>query len=118
MERDRLVLALDRLLGTEEVEDCSLNGLQVEGPEEIELIAFAVDASLATMEEAVDLEPVPHCIGETGQLDAVRAHDANAAKLQSLREIEDRAAFHQSGEGALGGERGYVRRQRGCDPGG
>ena len=55
MERDRLVLALDRLLGTEEVEDCSLNGLQVEGPEEIELIAFAVDASLAAIEEAVDL---------------------------------------------------------------
>jgi len=55
MERDRLVLALDRLLGTEEVEDCSLNGLQVEGPEEIDLIAFAVDASLATIEKATAL---------------------------------------------------------------
>ena len=53
------------------------------------------------MEEAVDLEPVPHRIGEAGQLDAVRAHDANAAELQALREIEDRAAVHQGGEGAL-----------------
>src|SRR5579885_2482425 len=35
------------------------------------------------VEEAVDLEPLPHRIGETGQLDAVRAHDAKAAKALS-----------------------------------
>jgi hypothetical protein len=33
------------------------------------------------MEEAVGFQPVPHRIGETGQLDAVRAHNAHAAKV-------------------------------------
>ena len=50
-------------------------------------------------------------VGEAGQLDAVRAHDANAAKLQALREIEDGAAVHQGGEGVLCGERRCVRRR-------
>src|SRR5579885_1007369 len=70
------------------------------------------------VEEAVDLEPLPHRIGETGQLDAVRAHDANAAKLQALREIEDGAAFHQGGEGALCGERLRFGAERDCGPSG
>ena len=47
------------------------------------------------MEEAVGFQPVAHRVGEAGQLDAVRAHDANAAELQALGEIEDGAAVHQ-----------------------
>ena len=62
------------------------------------------------MEEAVGFQPIAHGVGEAGQLDAVGAHDANAAELQALREIEDGAAFHQGGEGALCGERWCVRR--------
>ena len=53
------------------------------------------------MEEAVGFQPIAHRVGEAGQLDAVGAHDANAAELQALGEIEDGAAVHQGGEGAL-----------------
>ena len=34
-----------------------------------------------------------------GQLDAVGAHDADAAKLQAFGEVEDGSAVHQRGEG-------------------
>ena len=39
------------------------------------------------MEEAVGFQPIAHGVGEAGQLDAVGAHDANAAELQALHEI-------------------------------
>ena len=38
------------------------------------------------MEEAVGTQPVAHGVGEAGQLDAVGAHDADAAKLEPFRE--------------------------------
>ena len=54
------------------------------------------------MEEAVGFQPVAHRVGEAGQLDAVGAHDANAAELEALGEIEDSPAVHQGGEGGSG----------------
>lgn len=46
--RDRLVTYLDHYLGVAEWEEKSLNGLQVEGVAEVERIALATDAALAT----------------------------------------------------------------------
>lgn len=46
--RDRLVSYLDDYLGIPEWEEKSLNGLQVEGRADIERIALATDAALAT----------------------------------------------------------------------
>lgn len=53
MKRDRLVEALDSYLEIDSVEDPSLNGLQVEGADDVESVALAVDAAAATIEEAV-----------------------------------------------------------------
>jgi hypothetical protein len=39
-------------------------------------------------------------LGEAGQLQPMGAHDAGAAKLETLGEVEDRAALHQRGEGS------------------
>ena len=36
------------------------------------------------MEEAVSAQAVPHGVGEPGQLDAVGAHDARAAQLETF----------------------------------
>ena len=55
MDRDELVRWLDRTLGTNEIPDPSLNGLQVEGTADVNKIAVAVDASLATFEQAAEI---------------------------------------------------------------
>ena len=47
-----LVEYLDGLLGVAEIKDTASNGLQVEGPEEVSKLAFAVDACRAAIEEA------------------------------------------------------------------
>ncbi len=51
-----LVHALQQLLTPEEFSDYCPNGLQVEGKGEVKKIAFAVSASLATLQEAVRLQ--------------------------------------------------------------
>ncbi|RME47332.1 MAG: Nif3-like dinuclear metal center hexameric protein [Chloroflexi bacterium] len=55
MKRDELTNYLDEYLKISEIEDRSKNGLQVEGPEEVQRVAFAVDCSLAGFDEAVRL---------------------------------------------------------------
>jgi len=47
-----LVSFLNHVLRVAEISDVSHNGLQVQGPEEIEKVGFAVDAAMATFEEA------------------------------------------------------------------
>ena len=53
MERSELVSYLDDYLRIAAIQDDSQNGLQVEGPQEVTRVAFAVDACLATFEQAV-----------------------------------------------------------------
>ncbi|WP_456423025.1 Nif3-like dinuclear metal center hexameric protein [Thermococcus sp.] len=53
MNRDDLVAFLDEYLQISAYPDKSSNGLQVEGKEEVERIAFAVDTTLRTIERAV-----------------------------------------------------------------
>jgi len=53
MNRDELVSFLDEYLNIPAFPDKSSNGLQVEGKEEVERIAFAVDTTLRTIERAV-----------------------------------------------------------------
>jgi dinuclear metal center YbgI/SA1388 family protein len=55
MHRDDLVRWLDDTLAIATFEDRSLNGLQVEGRESVTKVAVAVDATLATFEQAVDM---------------------------------------------------------------
>lgn len=55
MKRDDLIRWLDATLAIDAYEDPSLNGLQVEGTDEIAKVAVAVDASLATFEQAADV---------------------------------------------------------------
>ena len=57
------------------------------------------------VEEAVGAQAVAHGVGEAGQLDAVGAHDADAAKLEPFGEIEDGPAVHQRREGVVGRQR-------------
>lgn len=52
MKRDDLVAYLDEYLQIESITDISNNGLQVEGSDEVNRLAFAVDAGLATFEGA------------------------------------------------------------------
>lgn len=52
MKRDELVAWLDNYLETDQWPDASLNGLQVEGPNEVRKIAIAVDSSLTTFQQA------------------------------------------------------------------
>lgn len=52
MKRTDLVTYLDEYLQIRTIEDASNNGLQVEGADEVERVAFAVDASLASFEAA------------------------------------------------------------------
>jgi dinuclear metal center YbgI/SA1388 family protein len=54
MNRTELVRYLDELLQTTQIDDASQNGLQVEGPDSVDTIAFAVDASIATIQGAVE----------------------------------------------------------------
>ena len=56
MKRNELVQYLDSYLHTDEIRDVALNGLQVEGSDEVTGIAAAVDASLATFERAAELD--------------------------------------------------------------
>jgi dinuclear metal center YbgI/SA1388 family protein len=56
MERDTLIEYLDEYLNIAEIEDKSQNGLQVEGPDEVTLVAFAVDGCQASFERAVEEE--------------------------------------------------------------
>ena len=55
MRRDELVRWLDETLGTDEIPDPSLNGLQVEGAAEVHKLAVAVDASMTTFEQAAEI---------------------------------------------------------------
>lgn len=52
MQRTDLVKYLDSYLRVAEIEDVSLNGLQVEGRAQVERLAFAVDACQASIEAA------------------------------------------------------------------
>lgn len=54
MKRKELVTYLDDFLRIEEFEDVSQNGLQVEGPEDVTKVAFAVDGCQASFEQAVE----------------------------------------------------------------
>lgn len=51
--RDELVAYLDEYLGVKGMKDWSENGLQVEGGDAVRRLAFAVDASLAGIQDAV-----------------------------------------------------------------
>jgi dinuclear metal center YbgI/SA1388 family protein len=53
MKRDELITYLNDYLRVKEIEDSSQNGLQVEGPEEVTKVAFAVDGCQAAFERAV-----------------------------------------------------------------
>jgi len=53
MNRNELVAFLDEYLNVPAYPDKSSNGLQVEGKEKVERVAFAVDTSLKTIERAV-----------------------------------------------------------------
>lgn len=50
--RNELVSYLNDFLNVDKIEDSSYNGLQVEGKEEIQKIAFAVDAGIEVFEKA------------------------------------------------------------------
>lgn len=52
--RNDVVAALDEYLDIETWEDSSLNGLQIEGDDEVERVALAVDAAQATIDAAAD----------------------------------------------------------------
>ena len=54
MPRDRLVAWLDDYLKVRDLPDKSLNGLQVEGRDEVARVAVAVDGTLAAIEAAVE----------------------------------------------------------------
>ena len=55
MKRETLVNWLDDYLEINAFDDISLNGLQVEGADEVNKVAFAVDSSLTTFEQAADI---------------------------------------------------------------
>ncbi|MBC8448010.1 MAG: Nif3-like dinuclear metal center hexameric protein [Chloroflexi bacterium] len=53
MQRKALVQYLNSTLKIEEIEDISNNGLQVEGADEVQCVAFAVDGCQAAIEAAI-----------------------------------------------------------------
>jgi dinuclear metal center YbgI/SA1388 family protein len=53
MNRDVLVRYLDEYLGTRAMQDYGENGLQVEGSEDVDLLAFAVDTNRQTIDGAI-----------------------------------------------------------------
>lgn len=55
MKRDELMSYLDDLLAIHAYPDPSLNGLQVEGNDEVTKVAFAVDATMAAFEQAAEV---------------------------------------------------------------
>ncbi|MEI6308080.1 MAG: Nif3-like dinuclear metal center hexameric protein [bacterium] len=54
MKQKELITFLEDYLKVKEIADDSLNGLQVEGPEEIERIVTAVDAGISSFQAAVE----------------------------------------------------------------
>ncbi len=56
MKRDELVLYLDNYLRINEISDYGLQGLQVEGGDDISRIAFTVDAGLPCIDDAVQVD--------------------------------------------------------------
>ena len=54
LSRHDLVTWLDEYLNIKKISDVSVNGLQLEGKEQISRIAVAVDSTLATIEEALE----------------------------------------------------------------
>src|SRR3546814_9341447 len=70
------------------------------------------------MEKAVSAEALAHRVGEAGELDAVGAHDADAAELEALGEVEDGLAVDQGREGVIRCQSADSHRQRARDPGG
>lgn len=77
MHRDRLTTWLDDFLKIHDFPDLSLNGLQVEGRDEVQRLGVAVDAAQATFDDAVaagvDLLIVHHGLF-WGQPLALRGH--------------------------------------------
>lgn len=55
MKRDALAAWLDDYLRIGDYDDPSLNGLQVEGTDDVTKVAVAVDSSLSTFEQAADV---------------------------------------------------------------
>ncbi len=55
MQRSELVRWLDELLNVHAIPDASLNGLQVEGADEVRHVAVAVDASQTAIEQAASV---------------------------------------------------------------
>lgn len=53
MRRNALINHLDSYLNIGEIEDESQNGLQIQGPEQVKRVAFAVDGCQASFEQAV-----------------------------------------------------------------
>ena len=68
------------------------------------------------MEQPVGAQPVAHGVGEAGQLDAVRAHHAHAAKLKVLGKIEHGLAVEQCHKCGIGRERHGAGLDRSRDP--
>jgi len=56
MKREKLITYLDDFLRINDFDDASQNGLQVEGPDEVTKVAFAVDGCQASFEQAVEEE--------------------------------------------------------------
>ena len=56
MYTDELVQTLDKLLNVHEIEDASLNGLQVANSGSVHKVALAVDVSVASIQKAKDYE--------------------------------------------------------------
>ena len=73
---------------------------------------------MISLNEPVRPEPIAHGVGESGQIDAVRAHDADAAKLEAFGEVEDSSPFHQRGKRRVRRQLGRVSRKDVCHPGG
>ena len=55
MKRDDLTKWLDTYLAITDYSDISLNGLQVEGAEDIRKLAFAVDSSMSSFQQAAEI---------------------------------------------------------------
>lgn len=90
MDRDDLVRWLDRYLGTTEIPDPSLNGLQVEGASDVNRVAVAVDASMATFEQAAEVGAdllVTHHGLFWGPAEAVRGMHARRLRFLLAHEI-------------------------------
>lgn len=55
VQRDELVQYIDTHLAIERFDDASLNGLQVEGKNEVRTLALAVDSGASVIDRAIDL---------------------------------------------------------------